>query len=358
MRRTDRGFCAGVPAVGQEGDPCFLQGIRSVPTNHFNMHDVANAELYDKTAALNRLLLFLPSNEERALRCFAFSRKVTVELEQRKLAAERKAQLRAGRLIALAAQFRLLRKYRNRTVPPSPSQCDSDDLQSIWSGILTDLDVDPGLFFSKPASAPGSRTEELTPAPLGTRVDLSPPSTADTEYLPVQSGDTDSDDESSPWGDTGFNYARWGNTKRSVPSTVSGTSQRTGYRSRGNRVDYEHKQRLSALQFPACKIPFDTGQLALTFEQPNPHFHHRRLFSSFAARDVDSFDDRSSPTRINSRAYELFALSVDGPRPTTETTTADDQKKSEVENDKNENERRESGTDSDDESELANSDSK
>ena len=121
MRRTDRGFCAGVPAVGQEGDPCFLQGIRSVPTNHFNMHDVANAELYDKTAALNRLLLFLPSNEERALRCFTFSRKVTVELEQRGLAAERKAQLRAGRLIALAAQFRLLRKYRLRAVPPSPS---------------------------------------------------------------------------------------------------------------------------------------------------------------------------------------------------------------------------------------------
>ena len=314
------------------------------------MHDAANAELYDKTAALNRLLLFLPSNEERALRCFTFSRKVTVELEQHGLAAERKAQLRAGRLIALAAQFRLLRKYRLRAVPPSPSPPSPSPSSSpsipIWIWAKENaLDLDT---VSEPTSP--------SPSTATTRVDLTPPSTADTAYLPVQSGDTDSDE--SPWGGTGFNYARWSNTKRSVPSTVSGTPQRTGHRSRGNRVDCEHKQRLSALQFPACKIPFDTGQLALTFEQPNPHFHHRRPFSSFAARDVDSFDDKSSPTRINSRAYELFALSVDGPRPITETLTADDQKKSEIENDKNENEQGESGTGSDDESELANSDSK
>ena len=53
------------------------------------------------------------------------------------------------------------------------SRCDSsvssnDDLQSIWSVILTDLNVDPGLFFSKPA--PGRRTEKLTPVPLGSLV--------------------------------------------------------------------------------------------------------------------------------------------------------------------------------------------
>ena len=57
----------------------------------------------------------------------------------------------------------------------STLQCDSsvssnDDLQSIWSAILTDLNVDPGLFFSKPA--PGLRTEKLIPVPLSSLVTL------------------------------------------------------------------------------------------------------------------------------------------------------------------------------------------
>ena len=51
----------------------------------------------------------------------------------------------------------------DNTVDSSVSS--NDDLQSIWSGILTELDVDPGLSCSK--STPGSRTGKLTPVPLG-----------------------------------------------------------------------------------------------------------------------------------------------------------------------------------------------
>ena len=61
--------------------------------------------------------------------------------------------------------FSLLGDTVDMTLRCDSSVSSNDDLQSIWSVILTDLDVDPGLFFSKPA--PGPTTEKLISVPLG-----------------------------------------------------------------------------------------------------------------------------------------------------------------------------------------------
>ena len=96
--------------------------------------------------------------------------------------------------------FPLLGDTVDTTLRCDSSVSSNDDLQSIWSGILTDLDVDPGLFFSKPT--PGSRTGKLTPVPLGLLVTPKQsqkfPTLPDGETLvPKLADDTADDDDTT-----------------------------------------------------------------------------------------------------------------------------------------------------------------